>query len=323
MGRYIARRFLWMFFLLFVVMLVTFLVFQVFPTSDPALIRAGRFATPQRIAEIRKVLGVDKPIYEQFGVYVKNLVHGPHGWFDLGFSYDNDVEIRPEIMKRLPATAFLALGAAVIWLGMGLAVGIVSAIKRRTIWDRGAMVGALVGISAPVYWLGLVALYLFGKDVGRFHLFPGQGAYLTATSIGSKAYALVMPWFVLALAFAAFYARLVRGNMLEVMGEDYIRTARAKGLPESQVIYRHGLRAALTPVVTIFGLDLAGVLGGAVLTETVFNIPGIGRYAFEGIRRGDLPVIQGTVLFAALFIVVANFLVDIAYAFLDPRVRYS
>jgi peptide/nickel transport system permease protein len=323
MGRYIIRRILWAFVVLFVILAITFIIFNVLPSADPALQRAGRLATPERVAEIRKTLGLDQPKIVQFGRFLKNLVKGPNGWFDLGYSYHNNVAVRPEIMKRIPATAFLALGAAVVWLTMGLTVGIISAIKRRTAWDRVSMVGALVGISAPVYWLGLMALFLFGKDVGRFKIFPGQGSYLTATTFFSKVGSLLMPWFVLALAFAAFYARMVRGNLLEVMSEDYIRTARAKGLSENRVVYRHGLRAALTPIVTIFGLDLAGVLGGAILTETVFNIPGIGRYAFGAIRNGDLPAIQGTVLFAALFIVVANLLVDIAYAYLDPRVRYT
>jgi peptide/nickel transport system permease protein len=323
MGRYIIRRVLWVFVLLFAIVLITFIIFQVFPTADPALIRAGRGATPDRIQQIRHVLGTDRPIWEQFGIYLAHIVHGPNGWFDLGFSYQNNTAIRQQIFSRLPVTALLALGAAVVWLAIGIPVGIISAIKRRTVADRTAMVFALFGISAPVYWLGLIALFLVGRDVGKIHIFPGQGAYLSATNIGGKLWSLVLPWFVLAMAFAAIYARFLRASLLEVMGEDYIRTARAKGLSERRVILKHGVRSAITPLVTIFGIDVGTLLGGAILTETVFNIPGIGRYAFAAIQTGDLPVVQGTVIFASFFIVFANLLVDIAYAFLDPRVRYA
>ena len=182
---------------------------------------------------------------------------------------------------------------------------------------------ALVAISAPVYWLGLVALYLFSNDIGQFPIFMGAGSYVPFSQdpwlwSGS----LIMPWFVLAAAFAAFYARLVRGSMIEVMSEDYIRTARAKGLRERRVIFRHGLRSAITPVVTAAGLDIGILLGGTILVETVFNIPGVGRLAYDSIVNADLPMIQGTVLIGAFFIIMANLVVDVLYAFLDPRVRY-
>jgi peptide/nickel transport system permease protein len=181
-----------------------------------------------------------------------------------------------------------------------------------------------VGISAPVYWLGLVALYLFASDIGIFPLFPGSGSYEPLTENPAAWFtSLLMPWAVLAISFAAFYSRLLRGNLREVLGEDYMRTARAKGLPERTIVLKHGLRAAITPIITVFGLDLGILLGGAILTETVFNIPGIGRLSYEAIVRSDLPVIQGTVLLGAFFIVVANLIVDIVYAFLDPRVRYE
>jgi peptide/nickel transport system permease protein len=174
-----------------------------------------------------------------------------------------------------------------------------------------------------VYWLGLVALFLFASDIGRLHLFGGAGSYVPLGQDPRAWFSsLILPWFVLAASFAAFYARMVRGNLIEVMGEDYIRTARAKGLSERRVILRHGVRAALTPVVTIAGLDIGILLGGAVLTETVFNIPGVGRFAYDSIVNSDLPAIQGTVLVGAFFIIVANLVVDVLYAFLDPRVRY-
>jgi peptide/nickel transport system permease protein len=203
-------------------------------------------------------------------------------------------------------------------------VGIISAIKRRTFIDRAAMTGALIAISAPVYWLGLVGLYLFSSDIGKFHIFKGAGQYVPLSQNPSAWFqSLILPWFVLAAAFAAFYARLLRANLIEVMSEDYIRTARAKGLTERRVVLRHGVRSAITPIVTAAGLDIGILLGGAILTESVFNIPGIGRLAFDSIQRSDLPTIQGTVLLGAFFIIFANLVVDIGYAFLDPRVRYS
>ena len=250
---------------------------------------------------------------------MKNLVLH----FDLGYSYQNNISVRSEIVSRLPATLSLTVGAVFVWLLIGIPVGIISAIKPRSLVDRVAMGFSLIGISAPVYFLGLVALFLFSSDIGKLHLFGGAGSYVPLTqNVGTWFSSLILPWFVLAAAFAAFYARMVRGNLIEVMGEDYIRTARAKGLSERRVIFRHGLRAALTPVVTLAGLDIGILLGGAILTETVFNIPGIGRFAYDSIVNSDLPAIQGTVLFGAFFIIIANLIVDILYAFLDPRVRY-
>jgi len=175
-----------------------------------------------------------------------------------------------------------------------------------------------------VYWLGLMALFLFSKDIGKIHIFDGSGTYVGLTSDPGRWFgSLILPWVVLAASFAAFYARLLRSNLIEVMSEDYIRTARAKGLRERRVIWRHAVRSAITPIVTILGLDIGTLLGGAVLTETIFNIPGIGRLAYDGIQNSDLTIIQGTVLFGAFFIVIANLVVDIGYAFIDPRVRYS
>ena len=228
------------------------------------------------------------------------------------------------IKDRLPATLSLTIGAAVLWVLAGIPVGIISAVKRGTFLDRSSMTAALVFVSMPVFWFGLLALFLFANDIGRLHLFPGSGAYVGLTSDPGKWFtSLIMPWLVLALSQAAIYSRLLRGNLIEVMGEDYIRTARAKGLRERRVIMRHGVRSAITPIVTVLGLDIGALLGGAVLTETVFEIPGIGRLNYDAIIHADFPIVQGTVLLAALFIVVANIVVDISYAYLDPRVRYS
>jgi peptide/nickel transport system permease protein len=319
MGRYIIRRLLWVILLLLIVSAVAFVIFYELPSADPAALRAGKSPNPEQLAAIRHNLGLDKPVYEQYWLYMKRIVLH----LDFGYSFQDSQPVRREIFDRLPATISLTVGAVFVWLMIGLPVGIISAIRRRSIGDRVSMGGALLAISAPVYWLGLVALYLFANDIGVFKVFDGAGSYVGLTEDPGRWFgSLILPWIVLAASFAAFYARLLRANLIETMSEDYIRTARAKGLPERRVIGRHAMRAAITPIVTILGLDIGILLGGAILTETVFNIPGIGRLAYEGIQNADLPVIQGTVLFGALFIVFANLVVDIAYAFLDPRVRY-
>lgn len=320
MGAYIVRRVLWAILLLLVVSFLTFVIFDVFPSADPAVLRAGRNATPSLIHQIRINLGLNKPFYVQYWRYLKGLVEH----FDLGYSYYNSESVRSEIFSRLPATISLTVGAFIVWMLIGLPVGIVSAIRPRTILDRSLMGGALVAISAPVYFIGLVALFVFAKGTGLVNWFDGAGSYVPISqNPGTWFGSLILPWFTLAAAFAAFYARMTRGNLIETMGEDYIRTARSKGLRESKVIGKHGLRAALTPIVTMAGMDIGLLLGGAILTETVFNIPGVGRYAYEAITNSDLPAIQGTVLFGAFFIVFANLVVDIMYAFMDPRVTYG
>lgn len=320
MTRYIIRRLLWGVALLFIVAALTFVLFDLLPSGDPAKLRAGRTATPQAIAHIRHELGLDKPVYTQFYDYIKGVVLH----FDLGYSFYSHAPVKSLIAERLPATVSLAAGAIAIWLLVGLSVGIVSAVRRRTLLDRTAMGTALVFISAPEYWLGLLALFLFASDIGKLAVFPGAGSYVAFSSEPVKWFtALILPWLVLAASFAAVYARLLRGSLIEVLGEDYIRTARAKGLTERRVVMRHGVRSAITPIVTVLGLDIGTLLGGALLIEVVFNIPGVGRLNYDAITHADFPIVQGTVLLAALFIVVANLLVDISYAFLDPRVRFK
>jgi peptide/nickel transport system permease protein len=314
-----VRRLLWGVVLLVVVSALTFLIFTTFPSADPAALRAGRQATPELIAQIRHTLGLDQPVYVQYWRYLKGLVLH----FDLGYSYQNDVSVRSALLQRLPVTISLTVGAFVIWMLVAIPIGVISALRRKSLLDRATMGGALVAISAPVYWLGLLALFLFSNDIGLVHLLPGAGTYTPFSQNPWHWFtSLLMPWCVLAAAFAAFYARMVRGNLIDVLGEDYIRTARAKGLSGRRIIVRHALRSALTPIVTMAGLDVGILLGGAILTETVFNIPGVGRYAYDAIVNSDLPTIQGTVLFGAFFIISANLFVDIVYAFLDPRVRY-
>jgi peptide/nickel transport system permease protein len=317
---YIIRRLLWGVLLLFLVIAVTFLIFYLLPSVNPAILRAGRNGSPKVIAEISKDLGLNHPIYVQFWNYIKEIIF--HGNF--GYSYYYNDPVGGLIANRLPATLSLTVGAAALWVLIGIPVGIISAIKRRTFFDRAAMGAALVFVSAPVFWLGLIALYLFANDIGQFKIFPGSGSYVGLTVNPLKWFeSLLLPWMVLSATSTAIYARLVRGSLLQVMGEDYIRTARAKGLPERTVILKHGMRSAMGPLVTVLGLDIASLLGGAILTEGVFDIPGIGRLNIDAIGHGDVTIVQGTVLVASIFIIIANIIVDIAYAFLDPRVRYE
>jgi peptide/nickel transport system permease protein len=306
--------------LLVLVSAMTFVIFYLLPAGDPAQLRAGPRATPATIAAVREQLHLNDSKLAQFGHYMDRVfLH-----FDLGNSFENNTPVWDEIKIRLPATISLAVGAAVVWLLIAFPVGIVSAVKRRSIFDRLAMGTSLVAVSAPVYWLGLVLLYLFAQDVGKFKIFPGVDSYTPLTDDPVAWFkSLILPWIVLAASFAAIYARLLRGSLLDVMSEDYIRTARAKGLRERTVIVKHGVRSAVTPIVTVLGVDLGILLGGAVLTETVFNIPGIGRLSFDAIQTRDLPTVQGVVLFAAFFVIVMNLIVDLVYAFLDPRVTYS
>jgi peptide/nickel transport system permease protein len=319
MGAYITRRLLWTLLLLWVVSGITFIVFNVMPSADPALLRAGRSTEPEVVENIRRTFGLDQPLWEQYLNYMRDVfLH-----FDFGRSYRNDVDVRSQLLDRLPNTLLLIAGAVVVWLAIGLTVGMISAVKRGSFLDRFSMTMALVAISAPVYWLGLVVLYLFSEDIGRFPILPGSGSFQVANNPLEKAESLIMPWFVLATAFAAIYARLLRANLLEVLGEDYIRTARAKGLSERRVIFKHGARSALTPIVTVLGLDVGILVGGAILTESVFNIPGIGRLTYDAIVRGDLITVQGATLFLALAVCLCNLIVDVLYSVLDPRVRLS
>jgi peptide/nickel transport system permease protein len=323
MGRYLIRRTLFMVLVLFVVSLITFLIFVKLPAADPARRAVGRATSPENVEAARKAFGLDKPIYVQYARFAKGLIPWP-GLFlneDVYYSYSNFVPVKEELFSRLPVTIALAVGAAAVWMLIGIPIGIVSAVKRRSLLDRASMVFALFGVSAPVFWLAYLFLYLFWF---KLHWAPSSGIPIGTTVLEAVVQGrFILPWLVLSLTFAAFYARMVRGNLIETMGEDYIRTARAKGLSERRVIYKHGLRAALTPVVTMFGLDLAGLLGGAFITETVFGLPGIGQYAVNSIFINDFPAVMGVTIFGAFFIALANLVVDVAYAYVDPRVRFA
>ena len=330
MLRYITRRLVGSAALVVVVAAVVFVIFDVLPSADPAALRAGRNASPQQIENIRESLCLDDPTHVRFFDYMKGIFtpfetcRGHEGPFYFGTSiFQNNEPVRGIILERLPATVFLVIGAVILWIAIAIPVGTISAIKRRSFLDRATMITTLAFISAPVFWLGLVALYLFAQDIGLIAIFPGIGSYNDADGFLAKAWALTLPWIVLALATAAIYSRYVRSQMIEVMGEDYIRTARAKGLVERRVIVRHGLRSAITPIVTLLGIDIGVLLAGnAILTESVFNIPGIGNEIVEAISQSDYELIQGIVLFGAFFIVILNLLVDVLYAYLDPRVRF-
>ncbi|MEI8105084.1 MAG: ABC transporter permease [Actinomycetes bacterium] len=328
MAFYLLRRLVWTAIVVLVVLLVTFLVFFKLPNGKPALRFCGKSPTDQCIELTTKRLHLDQPFYVEYGYFVKNFVAGDdQGWPGLGYSYGNYVSVRSEIIQRAPRTLWLIAGAATMWLILGVAIGVLSAVKRRTWIDRLAMGLALFGISAPVFWLGLMSLFLIWKEhlwiPGIDHITGGTGYVPISDGINHWFGHMILPWSVLALLYIAIYARLTRNNLLETLGEDYIRTARAKGLSERSVIFKHGLRASLTPIATIFGLDIALLVGGAIITESVFNLQGLGWLAFNGAITQDLPTVLGVVMCTAIAVAVMNLVVDVVYAFLDPRVRYA
>ncbi|MCW2665807.1 MAG: transporter permease [Frankiales bacterium] len=320
MGRFIVRRLMFGVIVLLVISFAVFALFFLLAPGDPAANFVGRGATEQSIQEARERYGLDKPWYQQYGQYVGRLVQG-----DLGFSFRNREPVRDTLIDRLPVTASLAGGAAVLWLLVGIPIGILAATKPRSLRDRAATFFALGGLSMPTFVVGLLLLYLFfyRLTIAGVDAFPGNGYVALTQDPFEWARHLILPWIALATVYAAQYSRITRGSLLEVLGEDYIRTARAKGLSERRVTYRHGLRSALTPVVTLLGIDLGGLLGGAIVTEAVFGLGGIGQAAIQAVFVGDLPVIFGTVMLAAFFIVISSIVVDILYAVLDSRVRLA
>ncbi|GAA1864340.1 ABC transporter permease [Actinomadura bangladeshensis] len=336
---YIIRRLIGAVLMLLLVSLVTFGIFFGLPklagqtTDQLAAAYVGKAPTAEAIQDTKERLGLDKPIVVQYGNYLKGIVAGKDYKAGpvtdhcpapcLGYSYRSSQPVLETLMDRAPATASLALGAAVIWLIGGITTGVISALRRGSLWDRTAMIIALSGVSLPIYFTGLVSLALFSYTL---KIFPGGGSYPPEGFTGAPVMwfqSLVLPWVTLAFLYAAMYARLTRAGMLETMNEDYIRTARAKGLPEKTVVTKHALRASLTPILTIFGLDLGLLLGGAVLTENTFGIPGLGQLAISSINGGDLPMVLGITLITATSIVGINLIVDLLYAVVDPRVRLS
>ncbi|WP_020660003.1 ABC transporter permease [Amycolatopsis benzoatilytica] len=337
MVTFLIRRSVAAVFMLFVVSVATFAIFFFIPrlagasADDLASRYVGKTAGPQQIHEMAQKLGFTDPLWVQYGRFAKGLVagsdystgpvtvHCPAPCF--GYSFITQNPVLPELLQRLPVTLSLAVGAAVLWLVFGVATGVVSALRPGSAFDRIAMGTALAGVSLPIFFTGLLALSIFAYTL---RIFPGGSSYTPITQNPALwAYDLVLPWITLAFLYAAGYARLTRAGMLETMREDFIRTARAKGLPERTVVLKHGLRSALTPILTIFGLDLGLLLGGAVLTESTYSLPGIGQYAVQAITTNDLPKVLGVTLMAAIFIIVANLVVDLMYAVVDPRVRYQ
>jgi peptide/nickel transport system permease protein len=317
--RYVVRRVLWAGVLFLAVTLVTYVIFFIIP-ANPANLVCGRSCTPQQVHQTEKFLGLDDPVYVQYGRFLKQLVVDR----SLGRSFATRRQVNDIVAAAAPVTASLVLGGiffAVLW---GVSVGIVSALRPRSLLDRAAMVFILIGISAHPVWIGLILAYFLGF---KAHLFPitGYCDFINpATHCGGPvqwAYHLILPWATFMVLFAALYTRLTRANVLEIQNEDYVRTARAKGAPESRVLRSHILRNALLPLVTILGMDVGLALAGAVFTESVYGLPGLGRVIIQSLENFDLPVTQGVVVFATLAVLSLNLVVDVLYAFIDPRIR--
>ena len=313
MLRFIVRRLIGAIAVLFAVSILVFLIFNVVPATNPAQRIAGKNATPQLIKSVEQEWGFDKSLPEQYWTQMKLIFTGKATSYSLAH-----INIDKRIEEGIPATASLCIGAAIIWLAFGFLFGYLSAVRAGGWLDRSLTVLALVGISMPVFWLASILLYYFTYKI---ELFPPSG-YESLSNPGKWLSHLILPWISLAILYAGFYSRVLRSSMLDVMNEDYVRTARAKGLSQRRVMTRHVLRNSLIPVITLFGLDF-GVLigGGAIVTESLFNLEGVGYFAAEALKQQDLPSIMALTLFGAFFIVLFNILVDIAYAYLDPRIR--
>ncbi|MGO9963905.1 MAG: ABC transporter permease [Acidimicrobiales bacterium] len=319
MIRFLVRRVLLGALVMFCVTVIVYLIFYVGPGPGyVARVLAGREAPPQTVALIARRLLLNRPWYVQYGHFLSQLLQG-----NLGYDYYHGQSVNSVIAQAFPVTLSLAAGAAIIWFTIGVLSGVASAVRPRSLLDRGATFTALVFYSMPTFVLGLlmIEVFYYQLTVHGLRWFPGSGYTSPTQNLFEWFRGLVLPWLTLALVSAAAYTRLTRTAMLDVLGEDYIRTARAKGLSETRITFRHALRAALTPVVTQFGIDVGSLLGGAVITENVYGLPGLGYTAVQAITNQDLPVIIGVVIVASAAVVVANIVVDVVYAALDPRVR--
>ncbi|GII93856.1 ABC transporter permease [Sinosporangium siamense] len=339
MVTYIIRRLIAAILMLLIVSMVTFAIFFLVPrlagaTPEGMASRyVGRTASEETAKLAAERLGFNDPVIVQYGNYVKGIVFGAEYDYGpgvetcpapcLGYSFITRQPVWPDLLDRMPVTFSLAVGAAVIWVLVGVGIGVVSALKRGSLFDRAAMTVALAGVSLPIFFTGLISLVALSYG-NPFSIFAQGGHYTPITENPIMwAYNLILPWVTLAFLFAAGYARLTRAGMLDTMNEDYIRTARAKGLAERVVVTKHGLRGALTPIITIFGLDFGLLIGGAVLTESTYSLQGLGKYAVDAITNNDLPKVMGVTLLTAVFVIVANLIVDLLYAVVDPRVRLS
>ena len=322
MWRYLVRRLLWVLVTLLLITGITFVIYFVLPPVSPAVLFAGKEATPDLIQQVKHNLGLDHPVYIQYLLFVKHLFLGDaYGWPGLGFSFVNHESVKSLLGGRIVVTLTLALGAGLIWLAIGIPVGVISALKRRSLVDRLALGSALFFVSAPVFWLGLIFLYIFWFKLG---VAAGTGYYpLGHYGFFTWIDHMLMPWIVLALLYAAWYARMVRGSVLDTLQLDFVRTARVKGISETRVIVRHVLRAALTPVLTMFGMDIAALAGGAVIVEVVFNLNGIGQWAVQAVFTDDIPSVFAVTILTALAVTLANLVVDVLYMYVDPRIRFA
>jgi peptide/nickel transport system permease protein len=322
---FIIRRFIGMLSVLFAVSVFVFLIFIIIPGGDPASRIAGKHPTRENIINIKKKWGFDKPIYVQYVQMMKKvgtgLLPGKHSQYDVLSSFDDQSNVAQEIKKGVPATFSLCIGAGVIWLFWGIIVGVVSAVTAGKVTDRMVTTIALIGISMPVFWLGIIVRYFLAER--PLHPWFPDGGYVSLTQSPWEWYKhLILPWFVLSVLFIGFYGRVLRSNILDTINEDYVRTAKAKGLDPRRVMAKHVLRNSLIPIVTLFGLDFAAVIGGsAILTETVFDLKGVGQYAADSVQSLDLPPIMGVTIYATFFIVLFSVVVDLMYAWLDPRIR--
>jgi peptide/nickel transport system permease protein len=327
MARYLAGRIAGLVLILFMVCLFTYLIF--FKLSpDPAVMICGKTCTPERILQIRTLLGLDQPFFTQFRDFLSglfagrdygsgaNLIHCPAPC--LGYSFQTSQSVWEMILDRLPVSATVAVGAAVLWLVVGIGAGLLSAVREGTWWDRTTMGLALGGASIPNYVLALALQYVLVVKL-QILPFPSAVAFSDGPLLWLQSY--LMPWIVLATGYACLYARLTRANVIDTLAENFMRTARSKGLAPVLTMRRHALRPALTPITTIFGMDFAALLGGALITETVFGLNGVGKMAADSIAKNDQPVIMAVTLLAAFFVVVGNVVVDLVYTGLDPRVR--
>ena len=316
---YLMRRILTGIIVIWLVSSVAFFLFFARPVQTVARQLAGRAATPQVINEVITNLGLNQPIMTQYWHFINNLLH-----FNLGFSYFTGESVNTMLKQDLPPTVSLVIGATVLWLLFGLTVGIISATRARSFFDRFTSVGVLVGLSMPTFVVGeLLILVVFQPLYSHGFTWINTGYSGITSGIGPFFGHMILPWITLAVVQAAVYTRLSRGQLLETLGEDYIRTARAKGLPERRVVFRHAVRAALTPVVSQLGVDIGALLGGVVVVESVFGLGGLVQVSVQAVGNDNLPVIIGFVIIAALFVVIANILVDLVYAALDPRVRIT
>jgi peptide/nickel transport system permease protein len=321
MLRYLVRRLLWAAVLLIAVTFVSFVIFFLVPAS-PARLMAGPQAPPEHVERIEKMLGLDDPVPVQYARFLKQLVVDQ----SLGHSFATRQEVNEIIKAAAPVTASLVFGGVVIWLMIAFPIGVLSALRPRTLMDRATMVFVLIGVSAHPVWIGLLLSYLVGFKLGLTPLGGYCDMINPSTDCGGPvqwAHALVLPWVTFALLYAALYTRMIRANVMETMNEDYVRTARAKGASESRVMSSHILRNAMLPIVTILGMDIGILLGGAIFTESVFGLPGLGKTAVQSLEGFDLPTVQGIVVFSTLAIIALNLIVDLLYAVIDPRIRLS